>query len=292
MNKQESPPTRRTRTRSPNTRTTTGFRISDEWWAVLQPLLPVHVNPHRFGGGRPRGPDRRCADAIFSVLRTGCQWQALDQTDLCAHSTAHDRFHAWVEAGVFLTLWQAGVQQFDELCGSDWDWLAMDGALTKAPLGGESTGRNPPDRGKSGVKRRLLTEGQGVPIGLEVEGANRHDMKRVRATLTSLVVARPAPTPEQPQGMCLDAGYDYDEVYGVLQEFGLTAHVRPRGDEAQALKREAGFKARRWVVERAHSWMNRFRRLLVRWDKKPENYLAFLHFACGLIAFRAARLFG
>jgi putative transposase len=157
---------------------------------------------------------------------------------------------------------------------------------------GGKTGRNPTDRGKSGVKRSLLTEGQGVPIGLEVDGANRHDMKLVRATLQSLVVERPAPTTEQPQGMCLDAGYDYDEVYAVLQEFGFTAHVRSRGEEAQALKREAGFKARRWVVERAHSWMNRFRRLLVRWDKKPENYLAFLHFACGLLAFRAAGLFG
>ena len=92
--------------------------------------------------------------------------------------------------------------------------------------------------------------------------------------------------------MCLDKGYDYDEVYAILQEFGLTAHVRPRGEEAQAIKREAGFKARRWVVERVHSWLNRFRRLLVRWEKKPQNYLAFLHFACGLVAFLAAGLFG
>jgi putative transposase len=131
-----------------------------------------------------------------------------------------------------------------------------------------------------------------VPIGLTIEGANQHDMKLVRATLQRLVVERPAPTPEQPQGLCLDAGYDYDEVYAILQEFGFTAHVRSRGDEAKALKQEAGFKARRWVVERAHSWMNRFRRLLIRWDKKPQNYLAFLHFACGLIAYRAAGLFG
>jgi putative transposase len=131
-----------------------------------------------------------------------------------------------------------------------------------------------------------------VPIGLTVEGANRHDMKLVRPTVESLLVERPAPTKEHPQGMCLDAGYDYDEVYAILKEFGFTAHVRPRGEEAKAIKREAGFKARRWVVERAHSWMNRFRRLLIRWDKKPENYLAFLHFACGLIAFRAAGLFG
>jgi putative transposase len=92
--------------------------------------------------------------------------------------------------------------------------------------------------------------------------------------------------------MCLDKGYDYDEVYATLREFGFTAHVRPRGEEAQAIKREAGFKARRWVVERVHSWLNRVRRLLVRWEKKPQNYLAFLHFACGLIAFRAAGLFG
>src|SRR6266567_8463015 len=78
----------RERRRTPNNRTTTGFRISDELWTVLQPLLPVHINTHRFGGGRPRVSDRRCADAIFYVLRTGCQWQALDQTELCAHSTA------------------------------------------------------------------------------------------------------------------------------------------------------------------------------------------------------------
>lgn len=159
-------------------------------------------------------------------------------------------------------------------------------------MGGKKTGPNPTDRGKQGVKRSLLTEGQGVPIGVVVAGANRHDMKLVRATLHSMLVERPEPTAEQPQGLCLDKGYDYDEVRAVLQEFGFTAHIRARGVETQAMAREAGKKARRWVVERSHSWLNRFRRILVRWDKKPENYLAFLHFACGLIAFRAAGLFG
>src|SRR5215468_961691 len=131
---------KRTRRRTSNNRTTTGFRISDALWSVLAPLLPIRVNTHRFGGGRPRVPERRCADAIFYVLRTGCQWQALDQTELCAHSTAHDRFQAWAEGGVFLHLWQAGVERFDEARGIDWDWLAMDGAMTKAPLGGEKHG--------------------------------------------------------------------------------------------------------------------------------------------------------
>lgn len=128
---------KRTRARTANNKTTTGFRISDALWAVLQPLLPVYVNRHRFGGGRPRVPDRPCADAIFYVLRTGCQWQALDQTELVAHSTAHDRYQEWVRADVFLKLWQAGVAQFDELQGIAWDFSSMDGAMTKAPLGGE-----------------------------------------------------------------------------------------------------------------------------------------------------------
>jgi transposase len=230
--------------------------------------------------------------SLFYVLRTGCQWQALDQTELCAHSTVHDRFQAWVQADVFLNLWKAGVEQFDELHGIDWDWLSMDGAMTKAPLGGKKTGPNPTDRGKSGVKRSVLTEGHGVPIGVTIEGAQRHDMKLTRSTIEIIVVERPEPTQEQPQGMCLDKGYDYEEVRDILREFGFTPHIRARGEEAKALKKEAGFKARRRVVERTHSWMNRFRRLLIRWDKKPQNYLAFLQFACGLIAFRAAGLFG
>lgn len=127
MSKQDT--TNRRRERTPNNRTTTGYRISEDLWEVLQPLLPTHVNTHRYGGGRPRVPDRDCANAIFYVLRTGCQWQALDQTELCAHSTAHDRFQEWVQAGVFLKLWQAGVQRFEELWEIDWEWLAMDGAM-------------------------------------------------------------------------------------------------------------------------------------------------------------------
>ena len=117
-------------------------------------------------------------------------------------------------------------------------------------------------------------------------------MKLVRATLDSLVAERPEPSAEEPQGMCLDKGYDYAEVWEILDEFGFTAHIKARGEEAKELKQEAGKRARRWVVERSHSWLNRFRRILVRWDKKPENYLAFLHFACALIAFRAAGVLG
>ncbi len=131
-----------------------------------------------------------------------------------------------------------------------------------------------------------------MPIGLAIDGANRHDCKLVEATLRSIPVKRPKPTKKKPQGICLDKGYDYDTVRDLVEEFGYTVHIRARGEEAQAIKHEAGFKARRWVVERAHSWMNRFRRILTRWEKKPMNYLALLHFVCAIITYRCAGLLG
>jgi len=111
-----------------------------------------------------------------------------------------------------------------------------------------------------------------------------------RETIEGIAAERPDVSPETPQGLCLDKGYDYAEVRALLDEFGFTAHIRARGEEAKALKQEAGFKARRWVVERTHSWMNRFRRLLIRWDKKVCNYLGFLHLACAYITYRQAGL--
>lgn len=152
-------PSKRTRPRCRDNRTTTAFQISDELWAVLEPLLPAPVKTHRFGGGRPRAPDRDCADAIFYVLRTGCQWSALNQTTLCAKSTAHDRFQAWIAAGVFLKLWQTGVERFDDLRGIDWAWLSLDGALTKAPLGGEKN-RPQPNRSRQTGGQAERTDGR------------------------------------------------------------------------------------------------------------------------------------
>ena len=153
-------------------------------------------------------------------------------------------------------------------------------------------GKHPTDRGQIGTTRSVLTDGGGIPIGLAVEGANRHDFKMVEATLTSIPIERPTPTLAQPHGMCLDKGDDDDEVRELLTEVGFTAHIRARGEEAKALKQEAGFKARRWVVERTQSWMNRFRRVLIRWDKNVRNDLAFLPLACADITYRQAGLLG
>lgn len=124
------------------------YAVSDRFWAAFSRVLPKRVNTHRFGGGRPRRSDRDCLSGILFVLRTGCQWNALSATGICPSSTAHDRFQDWVRSGVFEKLFYLALQDYDELIGIDWSFLSMDGAMTKAPLGGEATGANPTVRGK------------------------------------------------------------------------------------------------------------------------------------------------
>lgn len=128
-------------------------------------------------------------------------------------------------------------------------------------------------------------------MGLAVAGANVNDFKLVRETIRSIPVKRPRPTVHKPQNLCLDKGYDCREVRDLAKAFRFTAHIRSRREEAEKIRRSARFKARRWVVERTHSWMNRFRRILIRWEKKPENYLGMLHFTLACIAFQASEVF-
>jgi putative transposase len=263
-----------------------GWRISDALWARIAKLLPSRKK-HPLGCHRPRVPDRSAMNAILFVLRTGCQWHALDATGICSCSSAYRRFREWGNAGLFLDLWIDGLMEYDARKGLDWAWLSMDGSMTKAPLGGEATGPNPTDRGKRGTKRSVLTEANGIIVGLAVDGANRNDFKMMRETILGIPITRPEPvTWRTEQGMCLDKGYDYEEARALLREFRFTAHIRCRGEEAKALKKEAGEKARRWVVERAHSWLNRFRRLLVRWEKRADTYMAMLHVSLGIITLR------
>ncbi len=146
------------------------------------------------------------------------------------------------------------------------------------------------DRSKQGTKRSRLTEASGVPVGLAVAGANKNDFKLFVETLWSLPVDRPVPALSKPPRLCLDKGYDFEQVRWLAEAFGFVAHIRARGEEAT--EKQAGQKARRWPVERTHSWRNRFRSLRTRWTKKASNHEGLLPFVCGLIAYRPAGLFG
>ncbi len=193
--------------------------VSDEFWALVEPLLPM-PKKHPIGGGRPRVSDRVVLNAILFVLTTGCQWKALSSTGLCAPSTAHDRFQKWREAGVFRDLWAVSLSLYDEVQGIDWRWLCMDGCMTKAPLAGtEDAGPNPTDRAKLGVKRSLLTDAAGVPLAVGVAGANRPDLMLALDTLDDIVVPRPKPS-----------------ASGIVPGQGLRCPLAPVGDPAPPVR--------------------------------------------------------
>ena len=141
---------------------------------------------------------------------------------------------------------------------------------------GKKTGPNPTDRGKRGTKRSVLTDGRGLPLGLAVAGANVIDFKLLERTLEAIEAPRPSPTAARPQHLCLDKGYDYDGPRQVAYDYGFTAHIRRRGEDRSPTPAHPG-KPRRWVVERVHSWLNRYRRILVPWEKLAATYKAMLH---------------
>ncbi len=260
------------------------WEVSDEFWARVEPLAPPERPKPK--GGRPRMSDRTAFEAMVYVLRTGIQWNALPR-ELGASSTVHARFQEWARAGFFARLHQAGLAEYDEFEGIEWEWQAVDAAMGKAPLvpkgdTGGAAGPNPTDRSKRGTKRSILTDGNGIPLAVALAGAHRHDSQLWAATIDGIVVSRPNPEAGE-QHLCLDKGYDYDFVREEAEGRRYEHHIRGRGAERGEPHPDG--KARRWVVERTHAWLTRSRRLPVRWEKKTETYLAFIHLACAQLIF-------
>jgi putative transposase len=138
---------------------------------------------------------------------------------------------------------------------------------------------------KKGTKRSLLVDGTGVPLSLIVSGANRHDVKLLAETLDSIVIRRPKPTRRRRQNLCADKGYSGKPAAAIIRRRGYIPHVKQIGQETKPIRGRRQ-PARRWKVERTHSWLNRFRKLLVRYEKKADNFLGLLHCACALICWR------
>ena len=268
------------------------WELSESMWQRIAPLLPKPKSrwrgrgkKRRHVGGRPPADRQRVMAGLLYVLRTGCQWNAAPPA-YGSGKTLHRYFQAWTRKGVFKKMWQQGLGAYDQVQGIQWKWQAVDGAMTKAPLGGEATGPHPTDRAKRGTKRSIVVDGRGVPLGLVADGAQRHDSKLLEPTLAAIVIPRPPPTAEQPQHLCLDNGYPGAPPEQTATQGGYILH-RPDSAKGPKRKRQGGRrKARRWVVEVAHSWLNRFRRLLVRWEKKVANYLSMIYLACAIICWR------
>lgn len=136
------------------------------------------------------------------------------------------------------------------------------------------------------MKRSVLVDGEGGPLSLTIAGANVHDTKLLESTLEGIVVVPPEPTQEEPQQLCLDKGYDNPTGHAAAVIFGHTPHIRRIGEEKLDDQGKKRFPARRWVAERTLGWINKYRGLLVRYEKKASNYIAQLQLACALIWFR------
>ena len=132
----------------------------------------------------------------------------------------------------------------------------------------------------------MLVEGSGGPLSICISGANVNDAHLLATTLDAIVVERPQPSEQEPQHLCLDKGYDNPTGHQATQEAGYTPHIRRIGEEKKDNKGDKTRPARRWVVERTFAWLSRWRGILIRWDKKPSNYLASLKLACALLWFR------
>lgn len=216
------------------------WELSDSLWERIEPLLPKRKSRYRGRGsnrkhigGRPPADQRKTMSGILYVLRTGCQWNAAPK-EYGSGKTLHRYFQKWTKVGVFKRMWQTGLAEYEEVIGIEWQWQAADGAMTKAPLGGQKTGPNPTDRAKSGTKRSLLVDGQGVPLGLTVGAANTPDAQLLEPTLNAKQIE--SSDPDQPQNLCLDKGYAGDPCQQVGHAFGYELHVP---DKANAKKNES-----------------------------------------------------
>lgn len=258
-------------------------------WLAVEPLLPQPVKTSK--AGRKAKPDQQMFAAIYYRIRTGCQWKALPKC-LGAASTVHDRHQQWVEAGVFERLWELGLLQLNVEGILEWDFHSIDSAMTKAPLGGQATGANPTDRGKCGTKRHLLTEANGLPVSVLVTGANTHDKTQAALLLEAMPFLPPASQADHELHFCADKGYDYADVRSAIGVLGYHDHIKSRGQEHTACQDQPGYRARRWVCERTHSWMNRYRGLFPRWEKKLANYKALLFLACAHLVWKRSIIFG
>ena len=128
-------------------------------------------------------------------------------------------------------------------------------------------------------------DGRGVPLSLVVTGANRHDVSQLALVLEEIIIERPK---DIDQHLCADKGYTGQPALQVIVSKGYIPHVKTRGEEIQEKRNNLDWKARRWVVEVSHSWFNRFRKILVRYEKLADTYMALLHMAAAIIAYRKA----
>jgi len=254
-------------------------KVKDTIWAAVEPLLPVRVDTHPLGCHRQRASDRDCFEVMLVRLVTGCSWE--DAERLCSNkvsdTTVRDRRDEWIEAGVFDNIAAEAIGGYDRIIGLELSDVSVDGSLHKSPCGGEGTGKNPTDRGKLGWKWSILTDLNGIPFGVAIDGANRNDSVMLAPTLDD---AKARGLLSDIETLWLDRGYDSSVTRERLVERNIDdaiiAKKRKRGTSQAKKNQPMGL---RWPVERTNSWLSNYGQLRRNTDRKNIHRLAQLSLA-------------
>ena len=246
-------------------------------FAALLPVRDTFVATHPWGCHRRRIADRIVFDKLIQVLRFGCSYEGIADST-CSATTLRARRDEWIDLGLFTALARIARESYDRIVGLALDDIAVDGCITKAPGGGEVAGPSPVDRRKQGMKRSVLVEGYGIPLGRVLAGAHRHDSPLLAPTLDLLDEPGPLPTEVT---VHLDAGYDSGKTRHTLAERGLSGEIAHKGEKAPI---QAG---QRWHVERTNAWHNAFNRLQRCYERRETVVEAFFDLADAIITVRS-----
>jgi transposase len=258
--------------------------VTDALWEHVEPLLPPLPERRTCHPGRKPLDRRRVLTGIVFVLKTGIAWDDLPAEMGCGcGKTCREYLRLCHRAGVWLRLHAALLAELNGADRIDWSRALVDASFAEAPEGGEDTGPNPTDRGKSGSKHHVLTDARGVPLNVTVTAANVNEVTRVLDVLVNrpAVGGRPGPPRELPERLQGDAGYDSEPLRVVLRWLGVTPVLNRRGSG-----HGSGLGQLRWYIERTIAWLHAFGRLRRRLDRRTEMQEAFLRLACSLICLR------